>query len=72
MILIFLGRFAYKGREERQRAQELNDAVVGLIFAITVVNIFIATFGIDDEKTTLLRLQAAGDRSDIEPLTNRG
>jgi hypothetical protein len=70
--LIFLGRFAYKGKEERQRAQVLNDAVVGLIFAITIVNIFIATFGIDDEKTTLLRLQAAGDRRDIEPLTKHG
>lgn len=70
MILIFLGRYAYKGKEERQRAQVLNDAVVGLIFAITVVNIFIATFGVDDEKTTFLRLCDGSNNK--EPLTKSG
>jgi hypothetical protein len=37
----------------------MNDVVVIFIFGITFVNIFIATFGIDDERTTYQRWKEA-------------
>ena len=55
VVLIFVGRFDFKRLEERKRTQNMNNIVVALIFTITVVNIFIATFGIDDERTTFMR-----------------
>jgi len=55
VVLIFVGRFDYKRQEERKKTQTMNDVVVVLIFTITVVNIFIATFGVDDERTTMMR-----------------
>jgi len=55
VALIFVGRFDYKRVEDRKRTQTMSSVVVSLIFAITVVNIFIATFGVDDERTTFMR-----------------
>lgn len=64
VILIVIGHFDYKQKENRRRPQVMNDIVVGIIFTITIVNIFIAAFGVDDERTTYLRWKAA---SSAEP-----
>lgn len=54
-MLIFIGRYDFKRKEARHIPQILSDVVVLVIFVITVVNIFIAAFGVDDERTTFLR-----------------
>lgn len=56
-MLIFIGRYDFKRKEGRQLPQILSDIIVLVIFVITVVNIFIAAFGVDDERTTFLRWQ---------------
>ena len=61
--LIFIGRYDYRDQENRKRPQLINNIVVALVFLITIVNIFIASFGVDDERTTFLR-------SKVEPLMN--
>lgn len=67
-MLVVIGRLDYLRKEGRQVTQTLSDVVVLIIFVITVVNIFIATFGVDDERTTFLRWQAERARSSSEPL----
>lgn len=69
VLLIFISRYDYKRKEDRTVAQNLNDAVVVFIFAITTVNIFIAAFGVDDEKTTFLRWKQSADTIS-EPLSS--
>lgn len=59
VLLVFVSRKDYKRREVNEATRILNDVVVVLIFAITFVNIFIATFGIDDERTTYERWKQA-------------
>lgn len=68
VLLIFISRYDYKRKEDRAITQNMNDTVVIFIFAITIVNIFIATFGVDDEKTTFLRWKQSADASS-EPLS---
>ncbi len=49
----------------------MSDTIVIIIFTITIVNIFIATFGVDDEKTTFLRwMKETDSESSKEPLTS--
>jgi len=48
VFLIFIGRYDYRRKEHKLRAQVVNNITVILIFTITVLNIFIATFGVDD------------------------
>lgn len=69
VLLVFISRYDYKKKESKDVTQIMSDVVVIFIFAITVVNIFIATFGVDDERTTFLRWKQAttGDASS-EPL----
>jgi len=45
----------------------MNDVVVTMIFAITIVNIFIAAFGVDDERTTYLRWKTASSTEPVDP-----
>jgi hypothetical protein len=46
VILLVLGSKEVKSPEEKRHVNILNDSTVGLIAAITVINIFIAAFGI--------------------------
>jgi hypothetical protein len=46
VILLVLGSMEGKTTEQRKSANTLNNVTVGFVFAITVVNIFIAAFGI--------------------------
>ena len=46
VMLVVLGRKNIENAEEKQSAKRLNDKTVGLVFAITVLNIFIGGFGI--------------------------
>ena len=46
IILLVLGSMEAKTPEEKQHVHKLNDTTVGLIFVITVLNVFIAAFGI--------------------------
>lgn len=66
-MLVFISRYDFKRKEDRGIVQTMNDIVVIFIFAITVVNIFIAAFGVDDERTTFLRWKQSADSS-TEPL----
>lgn len=71
MLLIFISRYDYKRKEEKNVAQIMSDTIVIIIFTITIVNIFIATFGVDDEKTTFLRwMKETDSESSKEPLTS--
>ncbi|XP_045173865.1 ninjurin-2-like [Mercenaria mercenaria] len=46
IILLVLGSKNMKTVEEKKSANTLNNVTVGFVFAITVVNVFIAAFGI--------------------------
>ncbi|KAL4226446.1 hypothetical protein ACF0H5_014429 [Mactra antiquata] len=46
IMLIVLGGMHGKTENDKQRANKLNDFTVGVVFAITVLNVFIAAFGI--------------------------
>ncbi|WAR25989.1 NINJ1-like protein [Mya arenaria] len=48
ILLLILGSMEPNGKhlEERRTAHRLNDVIVGFVFVITVINIFIAAFGI--------------------------
>ena len=46
IILLVLGSMEVKTVEEKRHVHKLNDTTVGLIFVITVLNVFIAAFGI--------------------------
>ena len=46
IILLILGGMEVKTAEEKRHVHIVNDVVVGFIFAITVINVFIAAFGI--------------------------
>ena len=67
MLLIFVSRKDYKRNEVNERARIMNDVVVIFIFAITFVNIFVAAFGIDDEKTTYERWKQTSTDVSSEP-----
>ena len=59
VLLVFVSRKDYKRREVNEATRSMNDVVVVLIFSITFVNIFIATFGIDDEKNNIWTMEAS-------------
>ncbi len=59
MLLVCVSRKDYKRKDVSERTKIMNDVVVIFIFGITFVNIFIATFGIDDERTTYQRWKEA-------------
>jgi hypothetical protein len=67
-LLVFISRYDYKKKEAKDVTQIMSDVVVIFIFAITIVNIFIATFGVDDERTTFLRWKQASTGASSEPL----
>jgi len=46
IILLVLGSIKGKDLKEKQRANVLNNVTVGFIFLITIINVFIAAFGI--------------------------
>ena len=46
IILLVLGSIRGKDLKEKQRANVLNNVTVGFIFLITIINVFIAAFGI--------------------------
>jgi len=46
IMLLVLGSMEGKNVEQRKAAHRLNDVTVGFVFAITIINIFIAAFGI--------------------------
>lgn len=46
IILLVLGSNKIRNAKEKKTANVLNDITVGLIFVITIVNVFIAAFGI--------------------------
>lgn len=68
ILLVIISRYDYKKKEERNIPQIMSDVVVIFIFTITIVNIFIATFGVDDERTTFLRWKQASTDASSEPL----
>nr|CAH0101148.1 unnamed protein product [Daphnia galeata] len=59
VLLVCVSRKDYKRKDVSERTKIMNDVVVIFIFGITFVNIFIATFGIDDERTTYQRWKEA-------------
>lgn len=72
VMLVFISRYDFKRKEDRNIAQTLNDVVVIFIFTITIVNIFIAAFGVDDERTTFLRWKQQSTDASSEPLFSYG
>ncbi|XP_045201143.1 ninjurin-2-like [Mercenaria mercenaria] len=46
IMLLVLGRMVWRSDEEKRRANVLNNVTVGFVCAITIVNVFIAAFGI--------------------------
>lgn len=46
MSLIFKGRFDIKGKSKSPQAKKINNYVVVGVFLITIINVFIATFGV--------------------------
>jgi len=46
VILLVLGSIEGKISDTKKTAERLNDVTVGFVFAITILNIFIAAFGI--------------------------
>ncbi|XP_052778531.1 ninjurin-1-like [Mya arenaria] len=45
-LLLVLGGMEYKHLEGRRSANRLNNIIVGFVFAITVINVLVAAFGI--------------------------
>ncbi|WAR25993.1 NINJ2-like protein [Mya arenaria] len=45
-LLLVLGGIEGKHLEERRNVNRLNNVIVGFVFAITVINVFVAAFGI--------------------------
>ncbi|KZS12142.1 Ninjurin C [Daphnia magna] len=72
ILLVCVSRKDYKRKDVREGTRIMNDVVVILIFAITFVNIFIATFGIDDERTTFLRWKQTATDIPSEPYSPTG
>ncbi|XP_057374066.1 ninjurin-1-like [Daphnia carinata] len=72
ILLVCVSRKDYKRKDVREGTRIMNDLVVILIFAITFVNIFIATFGIDDERTTFLRWKQTATDIPSEPHSPTG
>lgn len=72
ILLVCVSRKDYKRKDVREGTRIMNDVVVILIFAITFVNIFIATFGIDDERTTFLRWKQSATDIPSEPYSPTG
>ncbi|KAI9556674.1 hypothetical protein GHT06_016464 [Daphnia sinensis] len=72
ILLVCVSRKDYKRKDVREGTRIMNDVVVILIFAITFVNIFIATFGIDDERTTFLRWKQTATDIPSEPYPPTG
>ncbi|XP_060075707.1 ninjurin-1-like [Ylistrum balloti] len=48
ILILFLGLTEEEEKEEGTRASKINNSVVGLIFLITVLNVFIGGFGISE------------------------
>ena len=46
IMLLVLGSMEVKTPEEKRHVHKINDTTVGLIFVITVLNVFIGAFGI--------------------------
>lgn len=51
IILIFLGRWNINYRGDQRKADIANNAVVILIFLVTVVNVMLSSFGPSDHPT---------------------
>lgn len=49
ILLILVGRSNINQRKHQRKAEDLNNAVVILIFLITVINVIISAFGVDIE-----------------------
>lgn len=47
IILIFMGRYDVSHKETARKADILNSVVVVAVFFITVINVFISSFGVD-------------------------
>lgn len=53
IFLIFKGRYDMKGEEKFKHANTMNNYVVGGVFLITIVNVFVAAFSMNPSQPNL-------------------
>lgn len=55
IVILFKSRFNINEEEHHKSANALNNITVWLIFAVTVINVFVSAFGIDNNPSNYFK-----------------
>ena len=55
IVILFKSRYNINEADHHKSAEALNNITVWLIFAVTVINVFVSAFGIDNNPSSLIK-----------------